>query len=115
MQGAEASVSHHQERALPPQEVGRDGGAFPEVSSRSPWVSPTPAITGVASGRAEGEGSQQSAQGLPSTPRAPCPPSVEQISPMRPSFPSPPSASLFLPPSAGWFNPSSSPSFLLLF
>lgn len=67
MQGAVAAVSHHQGRALPPQEVGRNGGAFPEVSSRSPWVSPAPAFTGVASVRAEGERSQQSAQGLTST------------------------------------------------
>lgn len=73
MQGAVAAVSHHQGRALPPQEVGRSGGAFPEVSRRSPWVSPTPAITGVASVRAEGERSQHSAQGLASTPKAPCP------------------------------------------
>lgn len=100
MQGAVAAVSHHQGRALPPQEVGRSGGAFPEVSRRSPWVSPTPAITGVASVRAEGERSQHSAQGLASTPKAPCPPFSGHISPRRPSFPPPPADSPFLPPSA---------------
>lgn len=55
MQGAMAAVSHHQGRALPPWEVGRSGGAFPEVSSRSPWVSPAAAFPGVALLGVEGE------------------------------------------------------------
>lgn len=66
MQGAVASVSHRQGRALPPWEVGRPGGAFLEVSSRSPWVSPGPALAGVALLRVEGERRRQLAQG-------PCP------------------------------------------
>lgn len=74
MQGAVAAVSHHQGRALPPQEVGRNGGAFPEVSSRSPWVSPAPAFTGVASVRAEGE--KPAVSSGPPPPWGPCPPSV---------------------------------------
>lgn len=63
MQGAVAAVSHQQGRALPPLGVGRVGGAFPEVSSRSPWVSPAPALTGVALLRAEEDRSMQSAPG----------------------------------------------------
>lgn len=36
MQGAVAAVPLTGGRALPPWEVGRNGGAFPEASSRSP-------------------------------------------------------------------------------
>lgn len=110
MQGAVASVSHRQGRALPPWEVGRPGGAFPKVSSRSPWVSLAPALAGVSLLRAEGERRRQLAQGPRPYPQGLDPPALEpptsplmgHISPLPQghllSIP-PPSDYLFLPPS----------------
>ncbi|XP_068827640.1 TRIO and F-actin-binding protein-like [Capricornis sumatraensis] len=56
-------------RALPPQEMGKSGGAIPEVSSRSPRVSPAPAFAGVALLKAGG--SEEPEPGRPSSAEVP--------------------------------------------